>query len=707
MLWIWPGLRAADEQGGPQRELGAISDLQERMRCWRVVHYTFGDNVSHCSIHTRVIQPSKGNTAAARFAYQTCSTADDRFGHVDYRCYAPYRVGGCVLLPMGAPAELAEWENFSKAVISRETRRNAQEGRVLDFALPRGVARELLLPLAAFALLPFVELGMAVRLDIECVDASDGEPNPHAHAWLSQRELKQGGFGLKVRPWNTLFRRDGCRHIRALVAARLTLGCAILGVEAYVDPRRNDVRGAGAPELRLTRVLWSMYSEGRHVEAIEQLKASRQPKGDRMAAKHAPGPVVASVRITNAAVYYRDDDEEAAELLRRFADAAQEAGYELELASGSPALALSGTAVAFDGRAFTIADIGSSEDAAIVARFARRLEWPGLVVEGGARLADLIAIAGAAEGVFMINRAPSAEARDRIARAYYSEMKDDIAHHDPLGIAAGFFANSEANKVAAQPAEVLDAALQVNVGCDPQSPANLVVPNTAPAGWSNVAEPASVVAPIATSDSEKRVAAGWDDVRRTAAFSSKAIARTSGDRSEARRPPRVGVTSNPPRSPADLRAPSTAPLRPNEVAGLASAVAPMATSGNDSPRGAAGADARRTAGSSSQPFEGLEMLPQDDSWEVAPDPSRSARDALALEVGFRRQRQTHEELDEFLRRKTRQSSGLRREGAVSPGNAKLQQPTRRPQPIPQWPAEIPAVGQAVETEEPDYQAPRP
>ena len=155
--------------------------------------------MSFCSIHTRVLQTSKGYTAAARFAYQTCSTADDRFGHVDYRRYAPCRVGGGVLLPMGAPADLAEWANFSKAVVSRETRRNAQEGRILDFALPRGVARELLLPLAAFALVPFIELGMAVRLDVECTDASDGKPNPHAHAWLAQRELKQGGFGLKVR----------------------------------------------------------------------------------------------------------------------------------------------------------------------------------------------------------------------------------------------------------------------------------------------------------------------------------------------------------------------------------------------------------------------------------------------------------------------------------------------------------------------------
>ncbi len=111
-----------------------------------VVHYTFEIIMSFCSIHFGVVQSSKGYTAAARFAYQTCSVADDRFRHVDYRCYAPYRVGGGVLLPMGAPTELAEWQNFLGAAVSRETRRNGQEGRILDFALPRAVPRELLLP---------------------------------------------------------------------------------------------------------------------------------------------------------------------------------------------------------------------------------------------------------------------------------------------------------------------------------------------------------------------------------------------------------------------------------------------------------------------------------------------------------------------------------------------------------------------------------
>ncbi|OKO79814.1 MobA/MobL family protein [Bradyrhizobium sp. AS23.2] len=165
--------------------------------------------MSFSSIYYSVVLSSKGYTALARFAYQTCAAAHDRFGRVDYRRYAGFRVGGVVLLPTGASAGFAEWENFLQEAAFRETRRNAHEGRILDFALPRAVPRALLLPLAAFTLLPFVALGMSVRLDVECVTASDDEPNPHAHAWLAQRVLERDGFGLKARSWNTLFRRSG------------------------------------------------------------------------------------------------------------------------------------------------------------------------------------------------------------------------------------------------------------------------------------------------------------------------------------------------------------------------------------------------------------------------------------------------------------------------------------------------------------------
>ncbi|WP_074116795.1 MobA/MobL family protein [Bradyrhizobium sp. AS23.2] len=481
-----------------------------------------------CSIHFGVVPTSQNYTAIARFAYQTCSAAADRFRSVDYQCYAGFHVGGCVLLPPGVPLEFAQWENFYKMAAFRETRRNAQDGRILDFALPRAVPRELLLPLAAFTLLPFVQLGMAVRLDVECVPASDDKPNPHAHAWLAQRELEQDGFGLKERTWNTLFRRDGGRYVRALVAARLTLGCAILGVDAYVDPRRNDERGAGIPEQRLPRVAIKKYNEGRHVHEFEQLKASRRLKRAREAPTRSPEPEAANLTVTNAAVD-RLVDEEAAKLRRRFAAAAEEAGYALEgnvdAARGLPTLSLTGTSVTFDGWAFRITPTGTSEDAAIITRFVRQLDWPALVIEGGPRLADVMAIAAADEDVFMINRAPSAAARDIISLAFLSELKAAIARHDPLGVAAEFLADFEANTAGVQ-VDVPEPPMQVDAASAGylQSAADLVSANIVPFQPGKVAETAFALPSILTTSGKDARAVSTDsDVKQTVGAPSEAI----------------------------------------------------------------------------------------------------------------------------------------------------------------------------------------
>ncbi len=434
------------------------------------------------SIHFGIVQSSRKYTAIARLAYQTCSSACDQFGRVDYQRYACFRVGGGVLLPTDAPASFAEWENFYPMAAFRETRRNAQHGRILDFALPRAVPREQLVPLAAFALLPFVQLGMAVRLDVECVPASDGEPNPHAHAWLAQRVLEQDGFGLKERSWNTLFRRDGGKYVRALVAARLTLGCAILGVEAYVDPRSNHMKGAGTPEQRLSPVSIKIHNDGGYAPEFEQLKESRRLKRAHAAPKTSPEPEDPTMTVTNAALY-RIIDEEAAEFRKEFMDAAEKAGYALEsnldAVTGLPTLSLIGTSVTFDGRAVRIAPTATSEDAVLVAHLVRQLEWPALVVEGGARLADAMVIAAADEGVFMINRAPSAAARDIISRAFFGELKAAIARHDPLGVAvlADFEASTAGAKV-----DGPEASMQVEAASegDSASAVDLPSPNIVP-----------------------------------------------------------------------------------------------------------------------------------------------------------------------------------------------------------------------------------
>src|SRR3954470_21991136 len=153
-------------------------------------------------IQLGVVQQTDGNSAPARLAYQMCTAFNDGHRREDFTPFKDQHLGGLVLLPEGAPAEFADECTFVTTIAFREKRKDAQAGRTLDFSLPRGVPKELLIPMAAFVVAPFVERGMAIRLDVECPAASDGGTNPHAHGFLSQRSLEDHGFGNKYRPWN-------------------------------------------------------------------------------------------------------------------------------------------------------------------------------------------------------------------------------------------------------------------------------------------------------------------------------------------------------------------------------------------------------------------------------------------------------------------------------------------------------------------------
>lgn len=399
----------------------------------RHVLYTLATNYMGFSyIHFAIIQRAKGYTALARLGYQTCGSVNDGFRRVSYRAYAAHHLGGAVLLPKHAPAELADLLEFVAAVGLRENRRDAQEGRIVDFAIPRAVPSELLLTVAAFVLLPFVDLGMAVRVDVECPPATDGEPNPHAHAYLAMRAVDRYGFGAKERSWNQLFWRDRGRHVRSIIAARLTLACAILCIDAYVDPRQNEAKGVDTPEPRVPGVLFRLHDAGRSVHQIEDLKTQRHGKKARKAQPRTP-KVTSGLMITNAAAYKKDPNKAAA-VRKAFAKKATEVGYEFEVAPDEQLLSLAGTAVSFDGVAFRLMEECEAEDAEIVVLFARILGWPALVAEGDAKVADLVAVAGASIDMFMVNRSPSAAARHMISQTNFERLKNAIARADRLGI---------------------------------------------------------------------------------------------------------------------------------------------------------------------------------------------------------------------------------------------------------------------------------
>ena len=148
----------------------------------------------HCRINGFVLQRSKRQSAIMQLGYQMCTYAADEWSHADYSRFASDHLGGVILLPEGANSRFADEGDFIMATCFREERKDAQEGRVITFSLPRELPDQLLLPVSAFAIAHFVEQGMAARLDVECPLASDGERHPHAHCYLAQRVLEEDGY---------------------------------------------------------------------------------------------------------------------------------------------------------------------------------------------------------------------------------------------------------------------------------------------------------------------------------------------------------------------------------------------------------------------------------------------------------------------------------------------------------------------------------
>jgi hypothetical protein len=391
----------------------------------------------HSMIHFSPIQRSKGNSMRARVAYQSSTAVNDGVRRADYSRYAEHHVGGVILLPAGASPAFAYIEKFVAAITSRETRWDAQEGMAVDFAIPRQVPDHLLLAVAAFALLPFVERGMALRVDVECPLASDGLRNPHAHACLALRFLEAQGFGPKAREWIYLFWLDKLSHVRSIVAARITLACAIFGIDAFVDPRRNEERGAGTPEPRLPPKLVRMHNSGKTVERVNALHEGRRLRIDRKASELADDIVASGARIKSAVtcVWKPKAKERARRLREQFCALALQEGYQPEgTEDENSVLSLVGTGVAFDGEVFTLGTRTNDQDVKIVALFARHFGWPALVVEGEACFADMVAVAAAREGLFIVNRSVSDATRRVISETYFEEFKSAISIYDPRGI---------------------------------------------------------------------------------------------------------------------------------------------------------------------------------------------------------------------------------------------------------------------------------
>ncbi|QAU45890.1 MobA/MobL family protein [Bradyrhizobium guangzhouense] len=438
--------------------------------------------MTSCPPHIQlgVVQLRYGNSAPGRLAYQMCTAFNDGHRREDFTPFKDQHLGGLVLLPEGAPAEFADESTFITAIASREKRVDAQAGRTLDVSLPRGVPKELLIPMAAFVVAPFVAQGMAIRLDVECPAASDGGTNPHAHGFLSQRALEENGFGKKYRPWNELFLRNMGRHVRALVAGRVTLASALVGVGAYMDPRRNEIAGLPEPEVRVPRQQFRRHERGEFVASIENLKVARRHK---KATESTLAAAESSV-VTNAVTRYRSMSIEQRQLNMNFVvQLASDAGAETFHSDEDVTLSTRDGSTTFDGEKFTSSSIIGPAQARLIVILAQAFDWPAMVVEGNAGSADELIIAGVPIGLTAINRCASPRAILLIRRKYGHLLADTIRPLDPLAVAMEVLevadvveaGNAEVRSESDVPEELRPASVFGRPGSPGTTIANLVV----------------------------------------------------------------------------------------------------------------------------------------------------------------------------------------------------------------------------------------
>lgn len=109
-----------------------------------------------------------------------------------------------ILLPLHAPERWLDRETLWNEVEHSELRSDAQVARAIVLSLPRELSVHENVDLARdFFMKGFVSKGMVVDVAVHEKAASDGLPQPHAHALLTMRRIVDGAFALKERAWNT------------------------------------------------------------------------------------------------------------------------------------------------------------------------------------------------------------------------------------------------------------------------------------------------------------------------------------------------------------------------------------------------------------------------------------------------------------------------------------------------------------------------
>jgi Ti-type conjugative transfer relaxase TraA len=171
----------------------------------------------------RYISRSDGGSAVRSAAYNGREAIKaQRTGEVFYFKHREAPEHHEVLLPEGAPSELASSDALWNAAEAMEKRKDAQLARELVLALPANqeLDHDDRVELArSFALEHFVSKGLAVQLDVHAPHGAESEgerANYHAHLLITTRRLDENGFAAKkARDLDPVIKRGGGRAIVA------------------------------------------------------------------------------------------------------------------------------------------------------------------------------------------------------------------------------------------------------------------------------------------------------------------------------------------------------------------------------------------------------------------------------------------------------------------------------------------------------------
>ncbi len=189
-----------------------------------------------------IISRSQGRSAIASAAYRSGEKlADEKQGVVHDYSKKQDVVFSEVFLPEGAPIAFKNREVLWNAVEQFEKRKDAQLAREFTISLPRELTIEQNKALISeFVTHEFARKGMIADVCFHNDLLKDGNRQPHAHVMLTLREVKEDGFGSKVRDWND---KALLRHWRESWSSSANHHLALNGFDVQIDHRSYEDQG--------------------------------------------------------------------------------------------------------------------------------------------------------------------------------------------------------------------------------------------------------------------------------------------------------------------------------------------------------------------------------------------------------------------------------------------------------------------------------